>query len=115
MAVRAFTDDSASLLARINELIDQGHIDTWTYDKEGDFTHTASSGQWENKAWLRPEVKSDRLRLKIVKPKNKGLSREVFAVYHGRFIEMLIAHASDYFTRASATAGPAEDEPGLEN
>jgi hypothetical protein len=115
MAVRAFTDDAASLLARIKKLIDRGHIDTWAYDNDGDFTHTASGGQWKNKAWLRPEVESDRLRLRIVKPENEGLTREVFAVYHGRFIETLLAHAPDCFTRASASANPAEDEPALED
>jgi hypothetical protein len=114
MAVHAFTDDAASLLARIRKLIDGGRIDTWAYDNEGDFTHTASTGQWKNEAWLRPSVETDRLRLRIIKPKNKGLTREVFAVYHGRFIEMLVAHVPDYFTTARASANPAEHEPALE-
>jgi hypothetical protein len=111
MAIRAFTDNGRSLLARIRGLIDQGHIDTWSYDKDGDFTHTPP--QFKNKAWLHPEVQNDRLRLRIIPPEGQPLTREVFAVYQGRFIEMLIAHVPDYFTQASAGANPVNDEPSL--
>ena len=113
MAARALTDDAQGLLDEIKEQIDQGHIDTWAYDKEGDFTHTPP--QWKDKAWLRPKVENDRLRLRIIKPKNEGLTREVFAVYHGRFIEMLIKHVPGDFTDARATPNPEKDEPALED
>jgi len=100
MSVRAFTDKSAALLAKIRKLIDQGHITTWEYDKDGDFTHTPT--QWKNKAWLKPEEQADKLRLTIIAPQS-GMTREVFAVYHGRFIEMLIAHVPNDFTNVSAS------------
>lgn len=108
MSVRAFTNDSASLLARVKKLIDEGHITTWAYDSDGHFTHTAS--QWRRKAWFEPQERSDKLRLRIIAPKS-GMTREVFAVYHGRFIEMLIAHVSKKLTSARATPS---DEPTLE-
>jgi hypothetical protein len=115
MSVRAFTDNADALLNRIKKLIDEGHIDTWAYDKEGDFTHTAASGQWKNKAWLRPQVKSDMLRLVILNNTKVTFTREIFAVYHGRFIEMLISHVSDRYTSASASPNPVSgDEPALE-
>jgi hypothetical protein len=111
MSIRAFTDDSAALHARIRKLIDQGHITTWAYDSDGDFTHTPT--QWKNKAWLRPDEQTDKLRMTIIGPKS-GLTREVFAVYHGRFIEMLIAHVSSKFGTVSASPNPVEgDEPAL--
>ena len=44
MAVRAFTDDAEGLLARIYELVDQGHIRTWKYNREESFTDTPSDG-----------------------------------------------------------------------
>ena len=114
MPVRAFTDDAAGLLARIKKLIDQKHIVTWRYDGDGDFTHTASSGQWEGKAWLRPQVKSDVLRFVIVKTDGIPLTRESFAVYHGRFIEMLVSHVADRFTNTCASPNPAQGEPALD-
>jgi hypothetical protein len=113
MSVRAFTDDASGLLTRIKKLIDGGHIDTWAYDKDGDFTHTPS--QWKNKAWLRPQVKSDMLRMVILNNTKVTFTREIFAVYHGRFIEMLISHVSDRYTSASASPNPVSgDEPALE-
>ena len=112
MSVRAFTNDAAGLLARIKKMIDQGHISTWSYDSDGDFTHTPI--QWKSKAWLRPDPQADKLRLTIIAPKS-GISREVFAVYHGRFIEMLIAHVSGRFTTISASPNPVPgDEPDLQ-
>jgi len=114
MSIRAFTDDAAGLLAGIKKLIDQNHITTWRYDNDGDFTHTASSGQWNGKAWLRPQVKSDMLRFVILNTEGIPLTREIFAIFHGRFIEMLMAHMSNKFTRASASPNPAPgDEPAL--
>lgn len=114
MAERAFTDDAEGLLARIYELVDQGHIRTWKYNREGYFTHTPSDGQWTQKAWFWPEAESDKLRFLIVRAKGVSLTREVYAVYHGRFIEMLIAHVPEYFTGASATPNPGEREPPVE-
>jgi hypothetical protein len=115
MSVRAFTDDANGLLTRIKKLIDQGHIQTWAYDAEGDFTHTAASGQWENKAWFRPQVKSDMLRMVILNSKRVTFTREIFAVYHGRFIEMLTSHVSDRYTSASASPNLVMgDEPALD-
>ena len=112
MSVRAFTDNADGLLTRIKKLIDKGHITTWSYDSDGDFTHTPS--QWKDKAWLRPQVQSDKLRLVILKSKTVPLTREVFAVYHGRFIEMLISHVADRYTSASASPNPVSgDEPAL--
>ncbi|SEB44219.1 hypothetical protein [Terriglobus roseus] len=104
MSIRAFSDDPASLLARIKALIKSGHIETWEYDSDGDFTHSPT--QWKNKAWLRPEVQDDKLRLTIMGTQ-AGLSREVYAVYHGRFIEMLIAHVPGKFTTVSASPNAA--------
>lgn len=115
MSVRAFTDDAAGLLARIKKLIDQGHIVTWEYDDDGDFTHTPADGQWSGKAWLRPQLHSDKLRMVIVKTEGVPLTREIYSVYHGRFIEMLIAHVANKFTSVSASPNPVSgDEPALE-
>jgi hypothetical protein len=43
------------------------------------------------------------------------VTREIFAVYHGRFIEMLIAHVPGYFTDARATPNPDNDEAALQD
>lgn len=40
----------AVILAVLKRKIDNKEIDTWEYDEDGDFTHSAS--QRKNKAWL---------------------------------------------------------------
>jgi hypothetical protein len=113
MSVRVFSDDSASLLTRIKTLIDEGHITTWEYDRDGDFTH--SPNQWRGRAYLRPEVQEDKLRLTIIRTQGEPLTREVFSVYQGRFIEMLSAHVYKRFTSAVASPSPVQGEAALDN
>ena len=105
MAIRVTTAQPSSLLAAVKKAIDERKVDTWSYDSDGDFTHTPS--QWAKKAWLRPRVQSSGLILNILNPKGVSLSKEIYGVYHGRFIEMLLAHFDDKFTDAEATAAVA--------
>jgi len=104
MALFVIAPNPRGLLKLIRSEIDQGRIDTWAYDKDGDFTHTASSGQWTNQAWLRPSVTSEMLMFGIIGRTNVVLTNEVYAVFHGRFIEMLLAHFDKEFSVAQATA-----------
>ena len=94
MALTIKTEKPQLLLDKIYKAIDEEKIKTWSYDKEGDFTHVTPDKQWVNKAWLSPDALSNEkeLRFKILKPKDKILSDEVNGVYHGRFIEMLLVH-----------------------
>lgn len=109
MAVYVFTDDPEGLLSKIKAQIKDGKIDTWTYDGDGDFIHTASSGQWKGKAWLRPTPTESKLIFYAVHPKD-GLMRPAYAVYHGRFIQMLIQHFPNDFTLVAATPNLAPEE-----
>lgn len=91
-----------TLLKQIKAAIDDGEVRTWSYDKDGDFTHNPD--QWIHKAWLPPTVDYGVLKFGILKPKDSRLSQEVYAVYHGRFFEMLLAHFDDQFSTACASA-----------
>jgi len=97
------TSTPNNLLSRIKKLIDSGQIKTWAYDTDGDFTHTAT--QWNNKAWLRPHVNGSNLQFTILGP-TSGLSTEVYAIYHGRFLEMMLAHFFNSFTVSNCTPTP---------
>jgi hypothetical protein len=99
------TSNAAGLLQQVKAAIGSGHVQTWSVDKDGDFTHTPP--QWQNKAWLRPSTVNGSLVLNLLKPQNAQLTWEVYAVYHGRFIEMLIAHFNSSFSIAQGTASPA--------
>jgi hypothetical protein len=108
MSVNVYTAAPAALLAEIKAAIDEGKIDTWEYDADGDFTHKPT--QWRNQAWLRPVVRQDRLVLTIVPTKTVNVSTVVYAVFHGRFIEMLLSHFDSKFTTATASAQIADGD-----
>ena len=108
MAVIAFTDNPAALLRAVTAAIDGGEIRTWSYDIDGDFTHTAE--QYVRRAWLRPRLSEDRLILNIFPPRGRNLSRAIYGIYHGRFIEMLLTHFDRSFSKAVATAMPTSSD-----
>ena len=57
----------------------------------GDYTMTPS--QWHKQAWMRPQEKAGMIvKFGIIPRRDAKLSKEVYAVYHGRFAEMLLAH-----------------------
>jgi hypothetical protein len=108
MALTFFTGTPNKLLAAFKKAIDDGHVATWAYDKDGDFTHTAQ--QWKNLAWLHPSSITGQLVLHTLKPKDKNITWEVYGIYHGRFIESMIIHCHDLFTNAEATASPTKGD-----
>ena len=102
MSITVATSNPAGLLAAIKKAIDDKHIETWEYDNDGDFTH--SPQQWRNSAWLRPKIESGKLMFGLVGPTGVDMTKSVYGVYHGRFIEMLLTHFDTDFTGARASA-----------
>lgn len=102
MAIVVNTPTPKALLEGIKKGIDNGTVDTWIYDKGGDFTHKPD--QWENQAWLRPHISSSILQFGFLGPKDTTTTKTVYGVYHGRFIEMLLTHFDKEFLNATATA-----------
>jgi hypothetical protein len=101
------TSTPQALLAAFKKGIDDGHIVTWSYDNDGDFTHTPP--QWNKKAWLRPAISSGVLTMKLIGHQS-NVTWEVFGVYHGRFIESMIVHCNQLFTTGTATASPTTSD-----
>ena len=107
MAVNVTTGNGQELLAAIYKAIDDKKIVTWRYEAHDGVKYlTHCADQWDQKAWLKATVQSPGLVLNIVKPKSNDISTEVYAVYHGRFIEMLLAHFDQQMSGAAATAMP---------
>ena len=107
MAINVTTGNGQALLAAIYKAIDDKKIDTWRYEAHGGVKYlTHCANQWNKKAWLKATIQSPGLVLNIVKPKEKSISTVVYAVYHGRFIEMLLAHFDQHMSGAAATAMP---------
>ncbi len=108
MAITVSTRTPTDLLLLIRDAIKEGEITTWSVDEAGDFTHTPS--QWRDKARLRPKVLNGALVFTTVPPSRKSISGESYAVYHGRFIEMLLAHFDTDFSKAYASAKPEKGD-----
>jgi hypothetical protein len=102
MAITVNTKNPNGLLTAIKLAIQESRVTTWSYDDAGDFTHVPD--QWKHKAWLRPRAGEGRLLFVILPPKGKVVTKEVYGVYHGRFIEMLLAHFDKDFSQAVASA-----------
>lgn len=103
------TPDPDGLLEKIKSAIDGKQIKTWSYDTEGDFTHTAD--QWRQLAWLTPKVIENSIVFSIIPPKDKHITKSIYAIYHGRFIEMILRYFDeDMAGNAEATALPQGDD-----
>jgi hypothetical protein len=72
------------------------------YDRDGDFTHTPD--QWKGKAWLRPYVQQGVLLFGLIGQQGVPMTKGIYGVYHGRFVEMLLTHFDTVFTGATTTA-----------
>jgi len=98
------TGEPEKLLASLRESIRKGHVTTWT-EIDGYLTHTPV--QWAKRAWLKPRVLLGELQFTIVCSRDSRVTTELYAVYHGRFIEMMLAHFDRQFYDGVATAMPA--------
>lgn len=91
MSIIVKTNNPNTLISKIKEYVDDGKIDTWIYDNDGDFTHYVI--QWKFHAWIRPIITNENtITFAIIGRNDKKLSVLDYAVYHGRFIEMLLSH-----------------------
>ncbi len=102
MALIIKTSNPSELLTQIKKSIDEKSIDTWSYDSDGDFTHTPE--QWKHKAWMRPKVVNGELQFGLLGNCNVVTTKLIYAVYHGRLAEMILNHFDYKFSEIRATA-----------
>ena len=108
MAIIIKTTRPNALLKTIRDGIEDGTIRTWEEDEEGDFTHITSDGQWYNKAWFRPFVKRGEIRFGLIGRERYNMTRSIYAVYHGRFTQMLLEHCHEFYNYVTSSS---EKEP----
>jgi len=96
-----------ALLSELKKAIDERKITTWSH-ANGYFTHTPE--QWRAKAWLLPTVVGSELRFGIIHPQGMTISTEIYAIYHGRFIEMMLAHFDSKLSSGWASALPTAQD-----
>lgn len=108
MAVKVSCADPVGLIEKIKIAIRDGTVQTWELDADEDLTHVPN--QWKNRAWFHPTAEADQIVFFIFGVKSADMSSATYAVYHGRFIEMLLSHFDLEFTRAVATALPIKGD-----
>jgi hypothetical protein len=92
------------LLQHLKKAARQNKILPWECDLEGDFTQARAKER--RKAWLRPSAGGNVLNFSFLGPQDVVLEKGVYAFYHARFLEMLVAQFSEQFAEASITAQP---------
>lgn len=108
MAITVSTAAPKRLLRRIREAIDDGTIDKWEYDDDGDFTYI--NPRWSGRAWLSPSIAEGGVVFNIVAPVGKPVSVGVYAVYHARFIELLLERFDGLFRFARVSSTAVDDD-----
>lgn len=107
MSVNASTTQPKVLLAALAKAIDESQIKTWRYkDISGTRWYTHSADQWDARAWFKATTKTGGVIFNIAPPKGGSITTEVYAIFHGRFIEMLIAHFANMLSLTAASPLP---------
>jgi hypothetical protein len=83
MAVLFAASSPSKLLRAFKDAIDDGAIDTWKYNEEGDLYH--ADKQFRGQAWFRPRLSSSSrtLTFNILRRKGGKIDSFVYAYYHG--------------------------------
>lgn len=98
-----------TLLKNINNLIDNYAIRTWEYDSDSDYTHC--SPQLRFHAWFRALVtKGEKIEFIIVGNTRRPATIDEYAIYHGKFTEMLITHFSNIISKIEITPQPTRND-----
>jgi hypothetical protein len=108
VAVIVHASDPRALLSAIESAVLGGEVAAWSVDTDGDFNH--SPEKWKGKAWFRRKVSEGKIVFSIVTPQKTVMTKTIYALYHGRFIEMLLLHFGTQFQRVEATALAAEGD-----
>lgn len=105
MAIYFTTNTPKKLLLTFKKIVGEGRVAEWTCDRDDDFTLTEAP--WGRLAWLHPSVvEKERLILNIIRAQNASISDEVYAIYHGKFVQAMLTHCKNQFASANATALP---------
>ena len=104
MALFFKTDNPEKLLKEFKLAVAEGRVSSWICDADGDFTLTLEL--WKNKAWLKPKIEIGGLTLNLIRPKKANITSQVYAAFHGRFIQTMLIHCDELFSECLASALP---------
>lgn len=102
MAIIIKTDSPKKLIKALNEAIDNREILTWSVDHEGDYT--IARDQWRYHAWFRYKIlKPNVLAFGIVQSRKYKMTRDLYGIFHGRFVATLLSHFDNLMNDINVT------------
>lgn len=100
MAIFIKVSDPTGFLNDIKSSIDNGIINEWTCDVDGDITST--EGNLKNEAWFHPYMPIDKvLVFGIIGRKNVMMPMSVYSTYHSELVKTLLVCYSSQIERIS--------------
>ncbi len=110
MALTAHTKTPKKLLREIRNAIDVGTIVRWQ-STNNSFTYTGPPDWLKRKAWFKPTVlEREAIKFNIIRPEGKNVTKDIYAIYHGRFVTMLLSHFDSLIDSISLTALADDDD-----
>lgn len=105
MAVIIHTNKRKEVVAGIKSLVREGYIRTWLIDDDEDLT--INNEKWICKAWFEiiPNQEDNNvIGFGIIKSKKYKMTKELYAVYHGRLATTLLAYFDDMIQKLEITS-----------
>jgi len=100
MAIIVTTSEPTALLSSMKSTLISTEQHSWYCDNDGDFTMRMSAVA----AWFRPRIEGDTIVFRIITARGQTMKRGTYALYHGKFIEMLLRNFDTRFSRVVASA-----------
>jgi hypothetical protein len=101
MAVTIATPDAQLLRKKILAKLEQQAVVGWGNHGQ---SFTLTSPEWSGKAWVRAFPEPGQLVLGLVPAEGVEMSKELYAVYQARLIEMLLTHFQGEMSSLEVTA-----------
>lgn len=93
----------SDILTDIYQKIDDNKIRTWDYDNDGDFTQ--KNTQWASDAWMTVyEENQGVVKVGIIGRLEDKMSKQLYAIYHSRFAEMLLSYYDEAVIKIEITS-----------
>ncbi|MDR2816744.1 MAG: hypothetical protein LBB62_08620 [Proteiniphilum sp.] len=111
MAIIIQTDQPDLLLDKIYDAIENKKADKWMSTPDGLLTY--GTLLWKNEAFFRPQIWVDdkQLRFGLIKRKDRRhISSKLYATFHAKLVETLLACFDSDFRSVTATAARAEPD-----
>lgn len=102
MKIIAFTSNSSSLKKTIDKKIEDNELKTWEILKndKDEVLYSHIPEQWKERAMLKPNILNDRIEFEIKWWSKNGEPDEATKGYiTGRFVEILMVHFRNQFTK----------------